>query len=184
MRPRFLSQKIEAKDPEKKMPSTAANAMSRSAKVVRWSEIHLRAHWAFLWIAGTARALAGGLAQGASKRTRLQAREQPVFLLLVAYVRVDEQGVDFGVDVLHHDLEAVEAPRFRSLDVVGKPLDQVLVDDAVGAGEEGEDVEDKVAFALREAFKVPHVVDEIDLFRRPEGCLSVLVEAPDLPPAF
>jgi hypothetical protein len=31
MRPRFLSQKIEQKDAEKKMPSTAANATMRSA---------------------------------------------------------------------------------------------------------------------------------------------------------
>ena len=44
MRPRFLSQKIEAKDPEKKMPSTAAKAMRRSANVDRVSVIHLRAH--------------------------------------------------------------------------------------------------------------------------------------------
>jgi hypothetical protein len=52
MRPRFLSQKMEANDPEKKMPSTAAKAMRRSAKVDRVSEIHLRAHWAFFWIQG------------------------------------------------------------------------------------------------------------------------------------
>jgi hypothetical protein len=32
MRPRFLSQKMEQKEPEKKMPSTAAKAMRRSAK--------------------------------------------------------------------------------------------------------------------------------------------------------
>ena len=32
MRPRFFSQKMEQKEPEKKMPSTAANAIRRSAK--------------------------------------------------------------------------------------------------------------------------------------------------------
>jgi hypothetical protein len=32
MRPRFLSQKIAQKEPEKKIPSTAANATQRSAK--------------------------------------------------------------------------------------------------------------------------------------------------------
>ena len=31
MRPRFLSQKMAQKEPEKKMPSTQANATSRSA---------------------------------------------------------------------------------------------------------------------------------------------------------
>ena len=33
-KPRFLSQKIEQKDPEKKIPSTAAKATNRSAKEV------------------------------------------------------------------------------------------------------------------------------------------------------
>ena len=41
MRPRFLSQKMEANEPEKKMPSTAAKAMRRSANVARSSAIHL-----------------------------------------------------------------------------------------------------------------------------------------------
>jgi hypothetical protein len=52
MRPRFLSQKIEANEPEKKMPSTAAKAMRRSANVERVSVIHLRAHEAFFWMHG------------------------------------------------------------------------------------------------------------------------------------
>ena len=33
MRPRFFSQKMAANDPEKKMPSTHAYAITRSAKV-------------------------------------------------------------------------------------------------------------------------------------------------------
>jgi hypothetical protein len=33
MRPRFLSQKMAQKEPEKKIPSTAANATRRSANV-------------------------------------------------------------------------------------------------------------------------------------------------------
>jgi hypothetical protein len=53
IKPRFLSQKIEAKEPEKKMPSTAANATSRSAKTARGSEIHRSAHSAFLVMQGT-----------------------------------------------------------------------------------------------------------------------------------
>jgi len=44
MSPRFLSQKMEAKDPEKKIPSTAAKAINRSAKVDLSSEIHFMAH--------------------------------------------------------------------------------------------------------------------------------------------
>ena len=50
--PRFLSQKMDAKDPEKKMPSTAAKAMSRSPKVERRSAIHVRAQSAFFLMQG------------------------------------------------------------------------------------------------------------------------------------
>jgi hypothetical protein len=52
MRPRFLSQKMEANDPEKKIPSTAAKAMRRSAKVERVSVIHLSAQSAFFLMQG------------------------------------------------------------------------------------------------------------------------------------
>ncbi len=53
MRPRFLSQKIAAKLPEKKIPSTDAYAMMRSAYEARSAEIQLRAQSAFLRTAGT-----------------------------------------------------------------------------------------------------------------------------------
>eukprot|EP01137_Pigoraptor_chileana_P010999 Opistho-2@61229 len=48
MSPRFLSQKMAANDPLKKMPSTAANAMMRSAKEALLWLIHRIAHSAFL----------------------------------------------------------------------------------------------------------------------------------------
>ena len=43
MRPCFFNQNMEAKEPEKKTPSTAAKAIKRPAKVERWSGVHLRA---------------------------------------------------------------------------------------------------------------------------------------------
>src|SRR5881392_2965364 len=55
MRPRFLSQKMEANDPEKKIPSTAAKAMRRSANVEFLSAIQRRAHSAFALMQGTTR---------------------------------------------------------------------------------------------------------------------------------
>lgn len=51
--PRFFNQKIAAKEPEKKIPSTAAKATSRSPKVEFSSEIQRRAHSAFLLMQGT-----------------------------------------------------------------------------------------------------------------------------------
>lgn len=53
MRPRFLSQKIEAKEPEKKIPSTAANATNRSPNTAVGEEIHLSAQFALRVIQGT-----------------------------------------------------------------------------------------------------------------------------------
>lgn len=53
--PRFLSQKIAANDPEKNMPSTAANAITRSAKLASSSAIHRRAQSAFFLIQGNSK---------------------------------------------------------------------------------------------------------------------------------
>ena len=50
--PRFLSQKMAQKEPEKKMPSTTAKATSRSAKR-RDSVIHRSAQSAFFRTQGT-----------------------------------------------------------------------------------------------------------------------------------
>ena len=52
MTPRFLSQKMAANDPEKNMPSTAANATSRSAYGDLLSSIHFNAHSAFFFTHG------------------------------------------------------------------------------------------------------------------------------------
>ena len=43
--PRFLSQKMAQKEPEKKMPSIAAKAIMRSAKVALVGSHHWRAHY-------------------------------------------------------------------------------------------------------------------------------------------
>ena len=53
MRPRFLSQKMAAKEPLKKIPSTAAKATRREAKVEFLSEIQRSAQSAFLRMQGT-----------------------------------------------------------------------------------------------------------------------------------
>ncbi len=52
MRPRFLSQNIAQKEPEKKMPSTAANAIIRSAKLALAELHYLRAQLALRWTHG------------------------------------------------------------------------------------------------------------------------------------
>lgn len=53
IRPRFLSQNIDAKEPLKKIPSTAAKATRRCANVEDLSWIHFMAQSAFLRMHGT-----------------------------------------------------------------------------------------------------------------------------------
>jgi len=52
IKPHFLIQKIAQNDPEKKIPSTDANAIKRSANELE-SLIHFKAHSAFFFITGT-----------------------------------------------------------------------------------------------------------------------------------
>jgi len=52
MMSRFLSQKIAQNEPEKKIPSTHANATKRSAKL-RDESIQVRAQFAFFLTQGT-----------------------------------------------------------------------------------------------------------------------------------
>ena len=52
--PRFFNQKIAQNDPEKKIPSTAAKATSRSAKLAYFALVHRSAHSAFFLTTGAA----------------------------------------------------------------------------------------------------------------------------------
>ena len=107
--------------------------------------------------------------------------EKVCALLGLADVGVDEERVCLGVDVLHHDLEAVEASCLGDLDLAREALDKVLVDNAIGGSEEGEDVGDEEALVVVEALvPVVDVLGEIDLFCGPEGSLGLLVHLPDL----
>lgn len=85
------------------------------------------------------------------------------------------------MDILHHDLEAVEAASLGDLDLAGKALDEILVDDAIRGGEESKDVGDEEALVIVEAFvPVVKVLGQIDLLSSPEGSLGLLVHLPDL----
>ena len=102
-------------------------------------------------------------------------------LLLLLDVGVDQQRVGLRVNVLHHDLEAVEATGLRDLHLAREALNKVLVDDAIGGGEEGKDVGDEVALVVVEAgVPIVHVLGQIDLFGSPEGRFGLLVHLPDL----
>ena len=78
-------------------------------------------------------------------RYGLNGVEEVLALLRVLDVCVDEERIRLGMDVLHHNLEAVEASRFSSLNLVRKTFNQILVDNTVRGGEEGEDEDEGAA---------------------------------------
>ncbi len=53
IRPRFFNQKMAQKEPEKNMPSPAANVIMRLAKLAEVKSHHLSTHCAFRWTRGT-----------------------------------------------------------------------------------------------------------------------------------
>mmetsp|Transcript_47386 Transcript_47386/g.146682 ORF Transcript_47386/g.146682 Transcript_47386/m.146682 type:complete len:337 (-) Transcript_47386:146-1156(-) len=114
------------------------------------------------------------------RRHGLDGVEDLVLLRWVPDILLDKQRVGLRVDVLHGHLEAVEGTGLRQLHLGGELLRQVLVDDAVGGREEGEDVLDEVLLGVREPLPVPAVLREVHLLRGPEGGLVLLVHLPDL----
>ena len=102
-------------------------------------------------------------------------------LLGLLDICIDEQRVGLRVDVLHHDLETVEATGLGDLDLATETLNKVLVDNTVGGGEEGKDVGDEVTLIVVEAVvPVVKILGEIDLLGGPEGGFGLLVHLPDL----
>ena len=76
---------------------------------------------------------------------------------------VDEETVHLAVNVLHGDLEAVEAARLGDLHLLHEPFHQVLVHDPVRGGEEGEHVRHEISLVVFQVFPVFHVLGQVDL---------------------
>lgn len=96
-------------------------------------------------------------------------------------VSVNEQRVCLGVNILHHDLETVEASSLGDLNLATETLDKVLVHDTIRGSKESQDVGDEVSFIVVESVvPVVHVLRQIDLFGSPKGGFGFLVHLPDL----
>ena len=63
-------------------------------------------------------------------------------------VCVNQKGVDFAVDVLDCNLEAVETPCFGHSYLGGKVSAKIFVDNAIGSSEEGEDMGYEVSISV------------------------------------
>lgn len=113
--------------------------------------------------------------------TGINSVEEVGALLGFLDVGIDEERVGLGVDVLHHDLETVEATSLRDLDLAAEALDEVLVDNAIGGSEERENVGDEVALVVVQAVvPVVQILGKINFLGGPERGLGLLVHLPDL----
>eukprot|EP00982_Pelagococcus_subviridis_P015142 31380-Pelagococcus_subviridis.AAC.5 len=95
-------------------------------------------------------------------------------------VRLQEQPVRLGVNVLHRELEAVKGSRLRHLHVLQESQPEVLEDDPVGRGEKREHVRDEVLLAFRQIAPVAEIRGEIDLLRVPEARHRLLLKRSSL----
>ena len=178
MRPRFLSQKIDAKDPEKKIPSTAANATSRSAKVEFLSAIHFNAHSALALIQGTMyqQDVQGG------EHTGLDGVKEISALSGLFDISIDQERVSFRMDILHHDLETVETSCLGDLNFIAESFKKIFIDDTVGSSKKRKDMRNKEPFILIETmFPIIQILGKINFLGSPERCLCLLVHLPNLP---
>ena len=66
------------------------------------------------------------------------------------------------MDIFNGNLEAVKSTGFWDLDFLHEADAEVFEDDAIGSGEEGENVGDEVLFTVVEGFPMSHVTAKID----------------------
>lgn len=119
--------------------------------------------------------------EGYSRLTGVYGIEKIRSLLLLLDICINEKGVRLGVNVLHHDLEPIEAASLRYLDFPAEPLHQVLVDDTIRRGEEGKHMGDKVPLiVVQPIIPIMQILGKINFLSGPEGCFRLLVHLPNL----
>ena len=89
--------------------------------------------------------------------------EQVVSLHTVLNVRVQQQAVRLRRECSQWRAGSVKRPRLGHLHLLKESQTEVLEDDAVARGEEGEDVGDEVLLVLTEHLPVPVIHAEINL---------------------
>jgi hypothetical protein len=170
IRPLFFSQKMDAKLPEKKIPSTAAKATTLSPKVAELELIQFKAQSAFFFTQGKV--------SMALNKYSLQAIVGSSFLHLIYHeiirmklkrlvpllgfldVGVDEETVHLRVNVFNGDLEAIKTPGFGDLHFLAESLNQILVDNSVRCSKKGKDVRNKVTLILSQCIPVLQVLND------------------------
>jgi hypothetical protein len=114
------------------------------------------------------------------RRNVLNGIQQKVFLGKVRNVSVNDERICLRVNVLHHDLEPVEAPSLWNLDLCHEALSEVLKHYAVWGREESKDYLDEVLLVGGQLWPIFEVLLEIDFLGGPEGSHMLLVHFPNV----
>ena len=110
----------------------------------------------------------------------LEGVEKVGLLFGVLDVGVNEETVSLRVNVLHGELEAIEAAGLGNLDLGEEALGKVLKNDTVTGGKEGEHILDEVLLVVVQTLPVLGVLGKVNLLGGPEAGFVLLVHLPDL----
>jgi hypothetical protein len=84
------------------------------------------------------------------------------------------------MDILHGHLESIEAPGLWDLDLGHEPLSEVLKDNTVRGGKEGEHVLDEVLLTFVEFVPIFQILAKINFLGGPEASHLILVHLPNV----
>ena len=84
------------------------------------------------------------------------------------------------MNVFHHHLEPVEAPRFGNLDFGHKALRKVLENDAIRSSKKGKNMLYEMSFVIVKFLPVGHVLSKVDFIHGPETSHLIFVHLPDV----
>ena len=116
-----------------------------------------------------------------SRLTSIDGIKEIRALLVLLDIGVNEKGVRLRVNILHHNLEPIEAASFRYLDFSAEAFHQVFVHNAIRGGEEGKHMGDEVTLiVIQSMVPIVQILGQIDLLGGPEGCFGLFIHLPNL----
>ena len=103
------------------------------------------------------------------KHTGLDGVEEVGALSVLFDISINQERVGFGVNVFHHDLEAIETSCFGNLYFIAEPFEKIFIDNAIGSSEESKNVTDEESFILVETMlPVVKILGKINFLGSPE----------------
>lgn len=106
--------------------------------------------------------------------------EEIVLFIDILDVGVDKEGIGLTMDILHGNLEAIEAPCFWYLYFGAELLGEVFKDDAIGGSEECKDILDEMLLITAKFLPIFEILIEVDFLSSPETGQMLLVHVPDV----